>query len=256
MARYRELQAVGGFHGMVRPPLDLIALLAVLFMTFAAQFFASTAWIPAGLRLGPALWEHVALWQLATYAVTGFGAPDFWFVIELVILFLFARDVRRWLGPRRFWVVSLGVAMVSAVAAVAVALLAPTAATGGALPFQLMQGQRLLMVVMLAAFGALAGDATVLLFFVLPVPARIFPAIGLVLGFVAYLSTRDLAGLVGIVVATAATWTWLRRGGVGPTLRRLRMRAVRSWTRWRLRRLQRRRGWRVLDGGKDGPTLH
>ncbi|HNX50923.1 MAG TPA: hypothetical protein PKL08_12220 [Thermoanaerobaculaceae bacterium] len=256
MARYRELQVVGGLRGVVRPPLDLIVLLAVLFTTFAAQFFASTAWIPSGLRLGPALWEHLALWQLATYAVTGFGAPDFWFVLELIILYFFARDVRRWLGPRRFWVVSLGVAVVSAVAAVAVALLAPTAVASAGMPFQLMQGQRLLTVIMLAAFVALAGDATVLLFFVLPVPARIFPAIALVLGFVAYLSTRDLAGLVGIVVATAATWTWLQRGGVGPTLRRLRMRAVRSWTRWRLSRLQRRRGWRVLDGGKGGPTVH
>ncbi|MCU0291386.1 MAG: hypothetical protein MUF10_05270 [Thermoanaerobaculaceae bacterium] len=239
-----------------RPPLDLLVLLGVLFGTFAAQFFAATAWIPSSLRLGPAVWESWALWQLGTYPLVGFGAPDFWFVIELVILFFFARDVRRWLGARRFWLVSIGVAVASAVAAVATTLLWPGAVAAAGVPFQLMQGQRLLMAVMLAAYGALAGDATILLFFVMPVRARFFPAIGLVLAFVAFLASRDLAGLVGIVVATGLAWTVLQRGGAGPALRRLWLRVQRRWTEWRLARLRRRRGFRVLDGGRSGPTIH
>jgi hypothetical protein len=58
------------------------------------------------------------------------------------------------------------------------------------------------------------------------------------------------------VVATALTWTVLVHGGVGPRLRRLRLRLERSWSEWRLARLRRRRGFRVLDGGKGGPTIH
>jgi hypothetical protein len=151
---------------MARPPLDLVVMLGVLFGTFVAQFFAVTAWLPSWLRLGPAVWERWALWQLGTYPLVGFGAPDFWFPLELLVLFLFARDVRGWLGLRRFWLVSLGVAVVSAIAAVATVMLAPGVAAATGVPFQLMQGQRLLIAVMIAAYGALAGDATILLFFV------------------------------------------------------------------------------------------
>jgi hypothetical protein len=88
------------------------------------------------------------------------------------------------------------------------------------------------------------------------VRARFFPAIGLVLAFAAFLARRDLAGLVGITVATGLAWTVLQRGGVGPALRRLRLRVQRRWTEWRLARLRRRRGFRVLDGGRSGPTIH
>lgn len=238
--------------GRLRPPADLVALLGVLFVTFVLQFFAATAALPAALRLTPAVWTGWQLWRLVSYPFAGFGLPDLWFVLELVILFFFARDVRARLGARRFWSTCVGVGALAGAAACLAALAWPALAHGLGMPFQLMQGQRLLMAVMLAAFGALAPDAVVYLFFVLPVRARYFPLVGLVLAFVAFLATRDLPGLVGVAAATGATWMWLRPG----SLRRWRLKVERGIAHARLRRLERRRGWRVLDGGRGGPTIH
>lgn len=238
--------------GRTKPPADLVVLLAVLFGTFVLQFFAATAGLPAALRLTPSVWTGWQLWRLATYPLAGFGMPDLWFVLELVVLFFFARDVRAQLGARRFWLVALGVGSLAGAAACSAALAWPALAHGLGMPFQLMQGQRLWMAVMIAAFGALAGDAVVYLFFVLPVRARYFPLVGLGLAFVAFLATRDLPGLVGVITATGATWLWLRPG----SLRRWRLQVERRVAHARLRRLERRRGWRVLDGGKGGPTIH
>lgn len=238
--------------GRPRPPADLVALLAVLFATFVLQFFAATAPLPAALRLSPEAWTGWQLWRLVTYPFAGFGVPDLWFVLELVVLFFFAREVRAWLGARRFWALCLGVGAVSGVAASLAAVAWPALAHGLGMPFQLVQGQRLLTAVMLAAFAALAGDATVYLFFVLPVRARLFPLVGLALACVAFLATRDFPGLVGVATATAAAWLWVRPG----SLRRWRLQLERRVARARLRRLERRRGWRVLDGGRTGPTIH
>lgn len=238
--------------GRRRPPADLVAMLAVLFVTFTLQFFAVTAALPAALRLTPAVWIRWQLWRLVSYPFAGFGIPDLWFLLELVILFFFAREVRARLGARRFWSICVGVGALAAAAACLVALAWPTLAHGGGVPFQLMQGQRLLMAVMFAAFGALAGDSVVYLFFVLPVRARYFPLAGVALAFVAYLASRDLPGLVGVVAAVGATWIWLRPDW----RRRWRLKVERRITHARLRRLERRRGWRVLEGGKGGPSIH
>jgi len=238
--------------GRLRPPADLVALLAVLFATFVLQFFAATAALPAALRLTPGVWTGWQLWRLVSYPFVGFGVPDLWFVLELVILFFFARDVRARLGRRRFWTMCVGVGAAGGVAASLAAAAWPALAHGLGMPFQLMQGQRLLMAVMLAAFAALAPDTVVYLFFVLPVRALYFPLVGLGLAFVGFLATRDLPGLVGVATATGAAWMWVRPG----TFRRWRLTIERRVARARLRRLERRRGWRVLDGGARGPTVH
>ena len=52
-----------------RPTPDVTLLVAVLFGTYALQFFEATAIVPALLRLTPALWRAGFLWQLVTYAV-------------------------------------------------------------------------------------------------------------------------------------------------------------------------------------------
>jgi hypothetical protein len=231
-----------------RPPKDLVALLAVLFLTFALQFFDSTAFVPAALRLTPAVWRSGYLWQLCTYAFTGFGGPSFWFLLELLVVYWFGADVRARLGVARFWRLLALTVPGAAIAATATEIAVETV-TGGAptfLPFQLMQGQRLLMTVTIAAFAILYRDATILAFFVLPVRAGWFLWLGIVIGFVAYLGTKDIAGFLGICAATGISVLALRhrRGG------RLRTR----WLQWRrsrltrkVNRLARKRGLRVVD---------
>ena len=243
-----------------RPTPDVIALVAVLFATYALQFFESTAIVPALLRLTPAVWRAGFLWQLVSYAFVGFGGPSPWILLEMLVLFWFGQDVRTRLGRRRFWVVVVSAVALAAAAASGVQL-AAAAAMGGSptpAPFQLMQGQRVLLAILVAAFATLAGDATILLFFVLPVRARWCVWLGVVVAFVAYLGSKDLAGFAGICAATGVTVVALKRRSKGD---RLRIR----WLEWRRRRLSRkldrlarRRGLRVIrrDDGPDGPTIN
>lgn len=253
---------LGGFGGSGgKPPRDLIALLAVVFLTYTLQFFAGTAVIPALLRLSPAVWREGWLWQLVTYAFAGSGGASVWFLLELLVLYFFARDVRAQLRRSRFWRLLLAGAGGAALVAVAVQVLATSLLdlTPGAAPFALMQGQRILLVVTIAAFATLNGEAVIYLFFVLPVKARWFLWLGILLAFVAFLGSKDIGGFAGICAGTAITYTMLAPGG---PLRRLRTWRL-QWQRTRLERkvdrLRRRRNFRVIrppDPGDPPPTIN
>ena len=167
-----------------------IALLAVLFVTFSMQFFESTRVVIDLLRLSPDVWQRGFLWQLGTYPFVGRGGASIWILLELFILYIFAKDVFARLGRRNFWHL-LGWAIgAAAVCAVLVELLA-SSITGEA-PFTLMQGQRMLLVIVIAAFATLFGNSTIYLFFVLPVKARAFLWIEILIAFLGFLGSRDL----------------------------------------------------------------
>ncbi len=242
--------AGAGLGGPVPP--DVWVLLGVVLTGFALQFFATTAWLPELLRLTPAVVGHGFVWQLVTYPFVGTGQPGLWFVLELLILFLFARDACWRLGRRGFRLLLAGTAVVAGAAAAVVHWIAPGETSA---PFLLMQGQRTLAAVLVAAFATLNAEATIYLFFVLPMPARWFLGLEVLLAFLGFLATRDLAGFVGLTVAVGVTWSWLARRRSPGAPRRWRKRLEERWLRWRLRRLQRRRGLRVVrgEGGSDGP---
>jgi hypothetical protein len=258
---YRAHVGFGGFGGPSgRPPRDLLALLAVLFLTFALQFFEPTAFVPALLRLTPAVWRSGFLWQLGTYALSGVGGPSLWFLLELLIVYWFGADVRARLGRRGFWRLLAwtvpGAALIAVAIEIAVETIVGQSTTP--VPFQLMQGQRVVMTILIAAFATIFKDATVLAFFVLPVRARWFLWLGILIGFVAYLGTKDLAGFAGICAATGISVLVLSRPHSRNRLRRW-------WLEWRRRRLTRRvdrlakrRGLRVVDRDDEpgGPTIN
>lgn len=258
---YRAHVGFGGFGGPSgRPPRDLLALLAVLFLTFALQFFEPTAFVPALLRLTPAVWRSGFLWQLGTYALSGVGGPSLWFLLELLIVYWFGADVRARLGRRGFWRLLAwtvpGAALIAVAIEIAVETIVGQSTTP--VPFQLMQGQRVVMTILIAAFATIFKDATVLAFFVLPVQARWFLWLGILIGFVAYLGTKDLAGFAGICAATGISVLVLSRPHSRNRLRRW-------WLEWRRRRLTRRvdrlakrRGLRVVDRDDEpgGPTIN
>ena len=187
-------------------PRDLIGILVALFVTFSLQFFEGAAIIPAILRLTPAVFRGF-VWQVVTYPAIGWGASGLWFLLELLILFWFARDTFCRLGRRRFWTLLVRTSVGAAVAAVLVHLVSVIGL--GLFPvstsFLLMQGQRMLMVIIIAAFATLNGEATILLFFVLPLKARWFLWIEVLFGFLGFLSSKDAAGFVCIVVAVLLT---------------------------------------------------
>ncbi|MGH9361912.1 MAG: hypothetical protein ACRD2T_08340 [Thermoanaerobaculia bacterium] len=243
--------AVGslGLGGPV--PRDLLLLLAVLFVTFALQFLAPA--LVAPLRLTSEAWRRLWLWQPLTYAAVGYGPPSLWFLVELLMLFWFGRDVYVQLGRRRFWRLLAG----GALGAAAVALLVDLAAsllTGRTLSllFPLMQGQRIVLVTVVAAFATLYRDATIYLFFVLPLPARWLLWAELLIAFIGFLQMpapglpRDLPGLLGICAAVGITWLTLTRRGTRRGLREPQLRLQRWWLERRLERHRRKSRLRVV----------
>lgn len=252
-----EVPRGGGFGiGSGAPvPRDLVAILAVLFVTYVLHFFRSTAAVPALLQLSPAVYGG-SVWQVVTYPFVGFPSGGIWFLLELLVLFWFGRDVFWRLGRRRFWTRLLVSGVAAAVVAIGVQLLVALAGAIGltSVPmFTLMQGQRMLMAILIAAFATLWGDATIMLFFVIPLKARWFLWLEVLFAFMAFLTVKDLAGLLGVTAAVVVTWATLTPGGPRPAWRRVRL-TVESWLiQARLKRLRRGRRFDVIDGdsGRD-----
>jgi hypothetical protein len=252
---------MGGF-GLGGPaPRDLLILIGVLFATFALRFFETTAIVPTALQLTPFVWQQGWVWQIATYPFIGYGSPGIWFLLELLFLYMFGRDVYFGLYRRHFWRLILFVSISAALVAVIVhALLTLTGAMATPAPFVIMQGQRMLMAIFIAAFATAHKDATIYLFFILPIRARWFLALEIVFAFMAFLGTRDLPGFLAICTAVGLSYLYVRssgsmRGGKR-TLREMRLRLERWWIQKKLDRARRKRGFKVIPGeGGRGPNV-
>jgi hypothetical protein len=232
------------------PPRDLLVLLAVLFVTFSMQYFSSTAVIPALLSLTPLVLTGF-VWQLVTYPFIGTMASGFWFLLELLILFWFGRDVYWRLGRRRFWQILLLSAIGAAVVAVAAEAVMLAVGTPHS-AFVTMQGQRMLLTISIAAFATLYGDATIMLFFVLPIRARWFLWLEVLFAFVfGLLPYKDLPGFLGVCVAVFLTYSSLVPGGPRRVLHNWRKRGEAWIIEQRLKRMRRKRRFDVIDGDKD-----
>jgi hypothetical protein len=244
--------SLGGFGGPA--PRDVLVLLGVLFATFTLQFFVSTASLPALMRLSPAVWQSGQLWRLVTYPFAGQGGPSIWFLLELLILYFFARDVYWRVGRRRFWSLIAWGTVAAGLIAVATELVAAwIRGAGPGVPFTLMQGQRTLIVITIAAFATLFGHATIYLFFILPIQARWFLWIEILFAFMGFLGTRDLAGFLGLCTAVAVTNRMLASQRLARSLREVWLRMEQRRIRWKLDRMRRRRGMRLVKGpGRRG----
>ena len=199
----------GGFSLGGAPPRDLIVLLGVLLVTFSLRFFGPTRIVPALLELTPGVWQRGFVWQLITYPFVGNGGPGIWFLLELFFLGMFGRDVFNGAraapllaraGERRARWPMVGVLVRSPATSSRVDRPSPP-------PFVLLQGQHVLFAIVIAAFATLYRDATILLFFVLPVRARWFLAIEVLFAFMAFLPPTT----------SPASWASARRSA-GPVL--------------------------------------
>lgn len=249
-------------------PRDLIILLAVLFVTYSLQFLGAASLL-AYLRLTPLAWRLGFAWQLGTYAFIGYGPPSFWFLLELLILFFFGRDVYRRAGRKGFWGLILwGVVGAAVVAALVNVLQWLVTGSVSAYAFGIMQGQRILLAVLVAAFATMNRYATIYLFFILPVQARWFLPIEILLAFIGFLGTGDLAGFLGITAAVGIIYSLITPGGMRRLRREGWLRLQQLWIKLRLGAKRRRRGFRVIpgeggegrrggDGGSQGgPWVH
>ncbi len=119
-----------------------------------------------------------------------------------------------------------------------------------------MQGQQILLAIIIAAFATLWGDATILLFFVLPIKARWFLWLEILFAFIGFLESKDFAGFCGICGAVFLTYTGFQRGGAGKVAHTWRKRAEAFVLQKRLDRLKKKRKFDVIDGGKDDEYIH
>lgn len=247
----------GGF-GLAGPaPRDVLIILGVLFVTFALRFFESTAIVPAVLQLTPRVWTQGWVWQLVTYPFIGVGG--LLFLLDLLILYMFARDVYFGLYRKHFWRLILWSSIGGALAAVLVHVLLTFARLPWApAPFAIMQGQWMLTAIMIAAFATAHADATIYLFFFLAIPARWMLWVEILFAFMAFLFTKDLPGFVGLCSAVGFSYLYVRssgslRGG-RRSLREMRLRLEKWWIQRKLDRARRKRGFKVIPGDK-GPNV-
>ena len=245
------------------PPVDLLVLLGVLIVTFVLRFFASTQLIPRVLELTPLVWMRGWVWQLATYPFIGYGSPGIGFLIELLNLYMFGKDVFFGLYRRHFWQLILFASVGAAVVAAGLhAVLALTGGMAGPGAFSILQGQRMLLAIFIAAFATAHRDATVYLFFFLQIPARWLFVVEGLFALMAFLATHGRPAatprFVGILAAMGFTYLYVRssgsvRGG-RRTFREIRLRFERWWISRKLDRARRKRGFTVIQGDK-GPNV-
>ena len=247
----------GGLTDGAPPPRDLLILIGILFATFSLQFFEGTRGFLELLSLNPGIYSGY-IWQLVTYPFVATPSSGFWFLLELLIVFWFGRTVVTRLGQRRFWKVLLVAAVGAAVVAVVVEWIALTISPSFShLPFIAILGQRMVLTILIAAFATLNGEATILLFFVLPIKARWFLWLEIVFAFVFYfLPYKDLAGFVGVCVAVFLTYSSLMPGGPKRVLHNWRKRFEEKILRARLDRMRRKRRFDVIDGGNKDDYIH
>ncbi len=250
------------FLGQSAPPRDFLFLLGVLVLTYTLAAFSATRIVPALLLLSPGIWQQGTLWQLVTYPYVAGTADPFWFLISLVILFMFGREVRRVLGRRDFWRLIVWTSLLSSLVAVVVQLLMSLAGASGRAAFAVMQGDRMLLTIFVAVFATVHPGAVIRLFFVLPVRARSFLWLEILIAFLmGFLPTGDFAGFVGVCTAVGVTYASLT-GGVKKALREGRLRLEKFLIEIRLRYLRRRRKIHLVkpdeggDARRQDPWIH
>ncbi len=247
----------GGLDGPAQR--DVVLLVAVVFVTYSAQFFTSALSV---LRLSDAVWLQGQVWRAVSYPFIGLangglsGRPmaSVFILLELFILYMFASDVFRVLGRRRFWRTlvfsTAGAAIIALVVHAVGGLATGDRALGGQAmnAFVLMQGQRMVLAVIIAAYAVLRANATILLFFVLPIKARWFLWLEIAFAFIGFLSTKDFAGFVGVCAAIGLTVWFVRHPTLKGGLHELRLRTEQRVLQRRLGRMRNKSKLRVVRG--------
>ncbi len=252
-----------GFGGgsAAPPPPDLMALIVVLFVTYSLQFFDGTRHLLSWFQLSRDVWQQGFLWQLVTYPFVAELSGPLWFLLSLLIIFWFGRDVYRFLGQRQFWLLLAWGFGAGALVSVAVQILMDLSGFSSPMAFTLMRGQGMVLTVLIAAFATVYGNATILLMFVLPIKARWFLGLEILFAFMGFLTTKDFAGFLGICAAVGIVYQILTGGGLRRAFRELRLRIERMLLEARLKRMRSRSGLKIVkppadDDEPNGPWVN
>lgn len=141
--------------------------------------------------------RHWELWRCVTYAFV--NPPDPWFIIALVMLYIFGRDVEQFLGRKGFVRLYLGFL-----------LLGPSLLLAGALvtgqPFALSHSWANFAVFL--AFASLYPNALL----IFQIPAKVFAWVFLGLSVLQLLATRQWPEMVVLLSTAFLAWYAMRHG--------------------------------------------
>jgi membrane associated rhomboid family serine protease len=189
-----------------RHPVHVTTLLVAVHV-FAAivACFLGGAGILGHLAFDSALvWQRKEFWQLATYAFVHSPSALLWFAVEMYMLFVFGREVERFIGRRAFIVLYLFL------------LLAPTVLLSfwGLSERVGIAGSPALHFAIFIAFATIYPNVELLLRIQAKWVALALAAIS-TLQLLAY---RDWSAMAVLWVSIAAAFVFIRLRGVGPEL--------------------------------------
>ena len=189
-----------------RHPVHVTTLLvAVHAFTAIVACFLGGAGVLGHLAFDSALlWQRGEVWQLATYAFVHSPANLLWFAVEMYMLFVFGREVERFVGRRAFIVLY------------ALLLLAPTAllALWGLGERTGIAGSPALHFGIFIAFAAIYPNVEMLLRIQAKWVALALSAI-FTLQLLGY---RDWSGMAVLWLSLAVAFLFIRLRGAGPEL--------------------------------------
>ncbi len=209
---------------------DVVLLVSVIIVTFALKFFPFTHSFVSLLEISRDVWQRLFVWQLLTYAFVGQGFPDIWFVLEIIILYWIASTVKNRIGKYKFRKLIIYSALTGGVLATIISIIMFLLGFSLSYEFALMQGQRTILAILFTAFAAIFYEASVLLFFVIPIKARFFIPVLILILLMGFLRTKDLVGLCGVLAAMAYSFHFFRPKYAFPGFKRLRLLKRRKYT--------------------------
>ena len=194
---------------MGRYPVDVTTMLVgthVALAILTCIFFAAGAsWVLDYLHFDSAqVLYRAQVWRIATYAFVHAPQALLWFAIEMYMLFVFGREVERFIGQRAYVVLY------------AILLLAPTLvlATWGIWQRSGLAGSPALHFGVFVAFATIYPNVEMFLRIQMKWVALIFVAIGML----AALANRDWTSLIVLWATIITAVSFVRLRGAGPEL--------------------------------------
>ncbi len=191
---------------MGRYPVHVTTLLVGIHVfTAVVACFLGGAGILGHLAFDSALvWQRGEVWQLATYAFVHSPSALLWFAIEMYMLFVFGREVERFIGRRAYVALYLTLLLLPAVVLSLLSFWTPTTfGTSTALHF--------------AVFVAFATIYPNMEFF-LRIAAKWVALILVAIGTLSALAMRDWQSLVVLWTSIGAAFLFIELRGAGPEL--------------------------------------
>jgi membrane associated rhomboid family serine protease len=196
---------------MGRYPVDVTTMLVGLHVATAVLTAILVAFVPVPMLAylqfdSAAVWSGGQVWRLFTYAFIHPPTPSglLWFAVEMYMLFVFGREVERFIGRRAYIALYLALLLLPAMVLTLLSFWAPTRfATSTALHFAIF-----------VAFATIYPNVELFL----RIAAKWVALILVAIGTLSALAARDWQTLVVLWTSIGAAFLFIELRGAGPEL--------------------------------------